>query len=100
MTSELIRAAMNLWKEKNQTEPEPEQPGNHSDYSGDSRVSIFDWIKKNLKRPSVDAQILLKKKALWDKIQKEEKAKAKAAIEKQIQEEEKKLEKKRKHVNV
>lgn len=100
MTSEQIQAAMNLWKEKNQTYPEPEPPGNHSDNSGDSQVSIFDRIKKNLKRPTEDARIQLKKKAIQDKIQKDEEAKARATIEKRIQEEEKKLEKTSKHVTL
>lgn len=55
MPYEHIRAVMNLWKEKNQAEPELEQPGNHLDYYGDSRVSIFDMIKKNLKHFNFDS---------------------------------------------
>lgn len=61
---------------------------------------MFDRIEKGLKHPTEDARILLKKKLLREKIQKEEEAKTKLIIEERIQDEEKKLQQKTKHIRI
>ncbi|KAL8099801.1 hypothetical protein AgCh_032164 [Apium graveolens] len=99
MTPDQIRAAMDLWKEKYNAEPET-RPGDQEERSGESRGSVFDRIAKNLKKPSEDARDEIKRAALRERIRKEEEAKAKKAIEKRIREEEAKLKRKAHRIHV
>ncbi|XP_074324377.1 uncharacterized protein LOC141661293 [Apium graveolens] len=99
MTPDQIQAAMDLWKEKHNAEPET-RPGDQCERSGESRGSVFDRIAKNLKKPPEDARDEIKRAALREKIRKEEEAKAQEAIEKRVPEEEAKLKRKAHRIHV
>ena len=103
MTPEQIQAAMDLWKEKQNAEPET-RPGDQrersKEQSGESRGSVFDRIAKNLKKPPEDARDEIRKAALRERIRKEEEAKAQESIERRIREEEAKLKRKAHRIHV
>ncbi|KAL8119226.1 hypothetical protein AgCh_016661 [Apium graveolens] len=79
MTPKQIQAAMDLWKEKQNAEPET-RPGDQrersGERSGESRGSVFDRIAKNLKKPPEDARDEIRRATLRERIRKEEEAKA------------------------